>query len=274
MSGLQSENIAQSPAVAWTQATGTKIIEEMQRKSLERADKYFKWYLTTKREKAKYSKIIRFSCILLFTLTAVVPLVNSFGEAQKVPPNLGYILATFGAGLLFLDRFYGFSTGWVRVNRTLTEIGDSIRNFTFLMQTSIHLNSPDTPQGFQALADTIRTFNDNISAIIKSETSNWEKEFQSGSEELQKYFKDYLTEQKPGDLKITVVNYSTYLSIELFFNDVSKGMILGGAKLFRSLTPENYEIKIKTISTEGGVVLYHTLIATVKPGALEIIEFK
>nr|WP_068890878.1 SLATT domain-containing protein [Pedobacter panaciterrae] len=266
------ENIQQMSV--WDPKKATEIIIQMQAKSIARVNWIYGWYVKTKKDKAQASKIIRVACVILFILTALVPLVHLISEKLDVPLSLGYIFAALGSGLLFLDKFYGYSTGWLRVNRAITDLVDAKRNFELLMQTSLLLHPADTQTGFQALSDTIGTFNENISTIIKAETAQWEKEFQAGSDELQKYFAEQINQQKPGDLQITVVNYSTYSAIEVFINGTSSGIISGGTKLIKSLPPDNYEVKIKTTLLTDGKVTEKTSIGSVKASALVVVEFK
>jgi hypothetical protein len=264
----------------WDAAKAPAEIKDFSQKSLERADWYIAWYQKTKRAKARWSKFIRATCILLFILTALVPISNAYfgkyfhaadGTSQFL--NLGYIFATLGAGLLSLDKFYGFSAGWVRINAAITDLQNAKRNFRIVFETAVMTQAPDTIEGFKALVEQIRAFDDNVTAIVKCETDQWGREFQAGNAQLSEFFQTKLNEQKPGDLQVNIADAQLYKSVELSLNGSPNGSITGGARLLSSLPPDNYELTLRGTRPDDTVAVKNA-VAAVKAGALTSVDVK
>jgi hypothetical protein len=266
----------------WDPEEGPHKIEELIKKAQHRVVWYMEWYQQEKKSKRRGSKSIRLICIVLFILTTLIPLVNSLlliflHKNKEIVDsgwllNIGYIIALIATGLFLLDRFYGFSTGWIRLNSTLTELGNARREFENILLNARLIHAADNLDGFKALVSIIKTFDDNISAIVKAETDTWVKEFQAGNEELQTLLKTQSEQQKPGDLKVSVKNYTQFEDITLNINGSDKGKVYGGIQLITSIRPGNHAIKITAIKVADQKQFVKTDVAVVKPGEMCTLE--
>ncbi len=254
----------------WDPTIAPEVIKQIETETIARVDWYIKWYQDNKKIKSSWSKVIRSTCVIFFVSTALIPVLKSIYSWVQI--EYGYLLSGIASGLLFFDKFYGFSTGWIRYNNALASLGNAKRDFQKIMQDAVLLHPANTPEGFQALVDTIRAFDDNVSTIIQTETDEWSKEFRAGNDELQAYFKEQTNQQKPGDVQINITDYTVYTNIELSLNGVSKGFVIGGSKLLNSLPPDNYTVTVKASS--GNNVITKTAIISVKTNQLVVIDIK
>ncbi|HNW98583.1 MAG TPA: SLATT domain-containing protein [Bacteroidales bacterium] len=259
---------------SWDANTAPAKINELYDQVIERIIFYTNWYKKYKGTKKWWSKKVRLFAIILFLISSLVPIIFPLIKSDNYGwiLNIGYITAAIGGGLLFLDKFYGFSTGWMRINSTMLELGDARRDIERTMLKEKIEHKADTIEGFIALLDVIKKFDDTVSNIVKAETDVWLKEFFGGNEELQKLLKTQTEQLKPSDLKISVKNYNLYKNIQLTVDNTAKGEITGGSYVIKSIYPGNRTIYITALKTDGNKEVKKTDVATVKAGELNTIE--
>jgi SMODS and SLOG-associating 2TM effector domain 2 len=157
------------------------------------------WYLKAKNKKKKAAIIIRFLVIIFGTLGGVVPLltnvlVNGNGKSI-IPPIFAAIFFAMAAFFFGLDKFFGFSAGWMRYMKTQLYIAGLEKNFKFNWEK--HQAEFDKTQPFKpfigTMLDLAANFSSSVYAAIQTETEAWIKNFQGTFEELGK-----LSESKSG----------------------------------------------------------------------------
>jgi hypothetical protein len=83
------------------------------------------WYVDKKAGRAKTSQRLRFSAVVLSILGGLVPLLIAMFGGQPSWHwlsllgdvrfgQLGYVFLAITGGLILLDRYFGYSTGWMR----------------------------------------------------------------------------------------------------------------------------------------------------------------
>ncbi len=180
--------------LSWTDAEVENSLLVLHQYVEEHAKNQIQWYWDKKRAKATMSMSLRFLAILLFVLGGLVPLVKA-----TLPPAViarftfdfgqsGYLLIAVAAGCMGLDRFFGYSTGWIRYITTAMSIEKSLEEFRFEWtrnMAKMHGASP-TPEQLEALVQTCEAFTLAIKSQVEQETKAWVVEFQNSLSQLEK----------------------------------------------------------------------------------------
>ena len=76
------------------------------------------WYIYAKKKKKKGARIIRVLSIILAALAAILPTLSELFQQKDGTPLIraGWTTVALGVAgaLLLLDRFFGFSSAWIR----------------------------------------------------------------------------------------------------------------------------------------------------------------
>jgi hypothetical protein len=225
-------------------------IQETYDKTIEKATSASKWYQKSTYSKKKYSKRIRTTSIILFGLGGIIPLINAFilenGEEISIL-NLGYISVALAGTLLLLDKFFGFSSAWIRYIKAEMEISKKIKEFDLKWKIETYgkdLNSlPDeeAKELLRMLSDFLMT----IEEIVLEETNKWVLEFQSNIAELQKSIDSKVETSTPGSIKVTLTNISNHKNLKIKLDNVGSVDVKRNVYLFQGVSPGHHMITLK-----------------------------
>jgi len=86
-----------------------------------------RWYYTKKASQSRWSKGLRVAAICLTTFGGVSPLVAtafpaSAAQLSAAIDHLGYVLLALAGGAVALDRFFGYSSSWMRYVATCNRL--------------------------------------------------------------------------------------------------------------------------------------------------------
>ena len=160
----------------------------------EQAQKQIQWYWDKKRAKANMSMFLRFLAIILFVLGGLVPIVKATLPTAVIATftfdfgQSGYLLIAVAAGCMGLDRFFGYSTGWIRYVTTAMSIEKSLEEFRLEWTRNMAKmrGAPPTPEQLEALVQTCAAFTLAIKSQVEQETKAWVVEFQNSLSQLEK----------------------------------------------------------------------------------------
>lgn len=140
----------------------------------------------------------------LALLSAVKPVVTPCW----LNPVWSAIALALAATLLALDRFYGWTSGWVRYALSAQQLSDATDDFTLEMEAlkaGWGQAQPTVAQTQTALLK-IQEFVKQVDAIVREETKAWAAEFASVLKELDEKVRLAVEAQQKGALQITVTN--------------------------------------------------------------------
>lgn len=172
------------------------------------------WYSDKARKNRLWAMWLRSIAIVASTLGAGIPLVSKlFGDQYSpsgVPVELAAIVLSCGVAAILLDKFYGFSSSWIRFITTHLKIKRKIQTILFEWQL-LRLNLAGKAfekADLETLFSLCYRFHSEISDIVKEETQAWKQQFEHSlaliDERLNMKFKDL----KEGTLVLTVSNGS------------------------------------------------------------------
>jgi hypothetical protein len=169
----------------WDPVLARTTINKLFESAIFIVDDKIRWYRRSKAERGKWARRLRIVAIFFLIASTMMPYIASINPDTSIKLlYFGYILAGAGAGILLLDRYYGYSNSWIRFALTSIDL-ESMRN-TFVEQWQIlYIRSlPLTKDSFCTLADAITKFRESFKSTVKAETEAWAREFQQNFNEL------------------------------------------------------------------------------------------
>lgn len=237
------------------------------------------WYADKKSKQSNWSQSIRFLSIILIGLGGIFPLIGKIESEKTIIvdfTNWGYVTIAAAGTLLFLDRFFGFSSAWIRYVTTELEIRKQIREFEISWQ--IEMAKIDlclielTCDKMVQLLTMLKDFSTVIDELVKQETTNWATEFQNNISELQKMASAKLSELKPGSVKIVMKNAAKYKKITIKVDNIERKIIVGAEALIDNISPGSHTILAEGEPILAGVNNLITSVITVEGGKLNTVE--
>jgi SMODS and SLOG-associating 2TM effector domain 2 len=121
------------------------------------------WYLADKRGKRVWSRGLRLLAIALVTAGALQPLL------------------AMGAACIGFDRFFGVSSGWMRSMTTAQALERRLEQLQYDWAAECARSAARTvdPKQVQNRLALLRSFSDDVAALLQQETAEWVLEFQS-----------------------------------------------------------------------------------------------
>jgi hypothetical protein len=175
------------------------------------------WYLRDKRPKSRWSRSLRGVAIVLTTGGGLTPLLAGSGllqgtsVASSIPiplSQLGYVLLALAAATVLVDRYFGFSSAWMRYMTAAMRLKAARTSFQYewtVMEARLRGGNPTVDQT-EAMLLKINDFVRLLHAEIENETREWIVEFRSGLSELEKAARTQQEQLKPGAIDLTVPN--------------------------------------------------------------------
>lgn len=249
-----------------------KTIQETYNEVIQEATSKADWYKRKKPLKRIASKIIRAASIVLIGLGGLFPIIKDI-DGYDIS-NWGYYTIAIAGVLLFLDKFFGFSSGWIRYITTEMNIRQKISAFELQweIETSKAQLCEDQPAGkyncktTTQLLTMLKNFLSQIDELVKEETGVWASEFQTNMAELQKLADSKVKSLQPGNVRITITNWA---QVKNNYPDVSVmlGMqsekLLGSETLLTNIAPGTYTIMLVNMPDNKVI---ETLTVTVNAG--------
>jgi hypothetical protein len=158
------------------------------------------WYFAAKRENKKWGRRIRLATWALAGVAVVIPVaVETFRPGDAGPawrwlradlwlrPGVATLALLFAAGFVWLDRFYGFTSGWLRYMETaqrLVELRDRFAVEWAATRTGWPGGRPTEAHVQEALAK-ILALNAQLHGVVRDETKAWVTEFRDALRQLE-----------------------------------------------------------------------------------------
>jgi hypothetical protein len=176
------------------------------------ANQAITWYWREKAPMKRASRTLRLLAIVLTTLGGLSPIVDAAGlnirGVALAEGQVGYVLLGAAAGCVALDRFFGFSTGWMRYVKAAQEIQTSLSDFRldWGMAMARFADTKPTPEQVQQLLHRTKAFIRRVDAQVTKETEEWISQFQASLAEADRAAAAQVAASRPGALVIMVSN--------------------------------------------------------------------
>jgi hypothetical protein len=168
------------------------------------AQRQIAWYFGKMRLKSLASTTLRFVAIGFFVVGALVPVLKATLTPEivkKLPVDFaeaGYLLIGIAGGCIALDRFFGYSSGWIRCMTTALALDKSLEEFRMEWARNLARlrGGPPTEAQLDQLLLTCETFSLAIRSQVEQETKAWVIEFRSNMAQLERDLESKVAEVK------------------------------------------------------------------------------
>jgi hypothetical protein len=168
------------------------------------------WYIRAKSGKGLWSRTLRVAAILLTTLGGLAPVLASIGwlggARGLLVGQLGYVFLGLAAAAVALDRFFGFSSGWMRYINTAQTLQRLLAEFRFdwaVFGVQLSGRAPDADQ-VQIMIQRVKEFVLAVNYEVAQETQVWIADFQSSLAEIERSARAQMERQQPGAIEVLV----------------------------------------------------------------------
>ena len=208
---------------------GAAALEDTYKALEQKALVAMRWYEARQRSKKLGARLTRGGAIVLGAITTIVPsLIAMLPEklsfwgfhdfpAIKLNP-LATILGVLSATTILLDRFYGYSSSWMRYVTTYQEIQANLDEFRIDWRKQLlrlNSNRPPTDEQILGIYDFFASFLRSVNDSVRSETQGWVTEFKGALTDVDRLVQGQrgaaLTRAHVagGGLNVTVQDYET-----------------------------------------------------------------
>jgi len=225
--------------------------------TLKQGDAAIAWYHENIRAKRAGSRILRSIAILLASVGALLPLVvaaaSRFAGSEArvkdlVDAQWGYIAFATAAACVAADKFYGFSTGWIRYMKTQLALEGALTDLRYdwvVLASKLSNQQPTTDQ-CQLMLQRLKDFVAFVRAQVEQETDAWVLEFQSNLVDLANTVKSRVDAVKPGSLQVTVSNAKEFDGgIKAILDHADERNVEGAQCLFSAVPPGAHEVLVR-----------------------------
>jgi hypothetical protein len=214
LSRFFKQDLGSSPLLktSWDEAASADSLDTVYEHVMTQTSKSIDWYLKAKKVKKWCARFTRIYAVMggavaagLPTLAEMYPEVFTYLRI-KAGSGSALILGTIAAFVL-LDRFFGFSSGWVRFTRTQLHLRQIAQEFQmdWEVERASLQGKPPTQQHTLKMLARCKTFVIQVNTIVREETDAWIQEFQESLKMIDDSTKPKSAGSEPGALNLTVV---------------------------------------------------------------------
>jgi hypothetical protein len=178
--------VAPLEALSWkTDADVEASINALYHYAEAMADRSIHWYWKAKRANALSSRFLRAGAIGFAALGGLAPIVSSldwFGQASShLIGQLGYISLGIAAACVGFDKFFGFSSGWMRYVLTAMVQQEALSAFRMdwaILSADLGAKTLAIDE-VKPMIQRVKDFVQQIDQNVEQETKAWMTEFQA-----------------------------------------------------------------------------------------------
>jgi len=199
------------PVLQWDDQNIVLSLERLIERAISHADQAIDWYLRSKKAKRIGARLFRLGAILFIAAAGILPILQQIFTIEGKPPFApawASVLLSVAVLFIAIDRFFGFSTAWMRYITAELQIRQARETFDLDWQSahaSFRGNVP-TPEQVSAVIGMVKVFTDQINTLISAETQKWVSEFQETLKQIDEGTKATVQLAQTGSLSITVEN--------------------------------------------------------------------
>lgn len=177
------------PELSWQPSCLAKSLDELFHYVTGESERAIAWYLRKRKPMQWGGQLLRLGAIVAAGVAGVTPLLAEIFESQGSPgvdPLWAAVALTAAGTLILLDRFWGFTSAWVRymvASQELTAALDAFRIEWARHQLRWGGGEPEVEQA-DAMIGECREFLMRVRSVVGSETRIWARDFQRVLEQV------------------------------------------------------------------------------------------
>ncbi len=247
------------------------------------------WYQKSSRPKKRAAQWIRGIVVISTASGGILPVIAGLETFKWLNPVLASIVLAFGATALAFDRYYGFSSAWMRYIITELKLKGMIEVFELeWLQEKAIWQMKDKPEAVrldytrQMLGRCAR-FTTDVSKLVEDETLNWVDEFKQNitnldselkaqSDEMRKAYTEKMAQAKRGGIHITLTNEQPLKNWELFLDSEPIRLCHGKTAGITNIAPGMHTVAAKMVAGEQTLSAEATV--KISPETIEKVELE
>ncbi len=162
-------------------------LEQLHRRVVQAAENAAAYYARRTASKRWWARALRLVAIVLAAIGSMFPvLITLIGGRESIDPTWASVLLACAATAVGLDRFFGFSSAWMRFVTAGMQLQHLREQFDIDWQESIAAwegRPPSAEQTVGALA-VLRKFLREAHRIVRDETDLWFWEFRDSLQQV------------------------------------------------------------------------------------------
>jgi SMODS and SLOG-associating 2TM effector domain 2 len=176
------------PDLSWDQPNALQSLDKLFAYSKQKAQDAIDWYYNAKEWKMRMGSTLRYGMIAFTAAAGIIPIVGTILQQNNVPalaPAWSAVALALAALMLALDKFGGFTSGWVRYILAAQELNQALEAFRINWEIGkLKLTAPITPEEIEKMIAECKEFLLQVQDIVTKETQKWVTEFQSALKEI------------------------------------------------------------------------------------------
>lgn len=159
--------------------------------AVQNTENNIEWYSQKAGSNRSYARAARFGAISLVAVAGITPLIIGTGVlpdvSTQVLTQLSYIFLGIAALLIGLDKFFGFSSSWMRFITTKLALETILTKFRYDWAiASVGVCDKLEASACDPLLKIVQTFAIEVQSAIQNETAMWASELNSNLAEVDK----------------------------------------------------------------------------------------
>lgn len=223
------------------------------------------WYLKKKAGPQRWSQWARGFAILLATLGGMAPLISGAMPADSNINALsldrfGYLFIAGAAAILMTDRFFGFSSSWMRYMTAQMALQRALEKFQLSWGVwQIQLGNSSSGAGAAVALPAeqannavtlLLNFQAEIGELVDREFQLWITEFKEQLANLQSAVSKDKEDQRPGNVVVNIAGSGVGPS-RIYIDNRLAESTTHAAALLDGISPGSHLVTVKATSAEG-----------------------
>jgi len=240
--------------LSWASHERTISLEKVFKYVSGEAQRAVTWYLSKKKSKRIWARSLRLSAIVATTFAGLIPLLSQIFTSNGIPiisPAWASVALLVAAAHVGLDKFFGFSSAWIRFLTTELQIRSALQEFQLDWEIQkAHLKGTDpNDEQVEGMLSRCKAFLSQINVVLDNEMTAWKQEFQSALKQIDDASKAQAAGERLGGANVVVSNGDACSEgWKLSVDGGSQRLYRGQTAALQDLTPG-----IHTIRVEGKV---------------------
>ncbi|MEW6271163.1 MAG: DUF4231 domain-containing protein [Thermodesulfobacteriota bacterium] len=171
----------------WDEPRRTDALERLHARVVKSADDAAGYYARGAASKRRWARWLRLAAIVLAAIGSVFPVLTGLiGGRDAIDATWASILLAGAATAVGLDRFFGFSSAWMRFITAKMQLEHLREQFDIDWQASVAAWEGRPPTKEQTLGSlaVLKKFLLEAHRIVRDETELWIREFQDSLQQV------------------------------------------------------------------------------------------
>lgn len=273
------------PSIVWNEDNLEENLQSLEEYAIDFANGYRKYYKNNSANKRTWAKGLRILAIVAGAVAGILPILSQISSKYKIviDPAWSTVAVTVAITAIGLDRFFGFSSGWIRFVTTEIKLESRIQQFRLSIENEKFSwqGQPPTFDKAKATLGIIENFLKEVFEMVKDETNTWVIEFQNVLQKFNEEMNVKADATKLGGIKVTIENGEKCTEGLMVYIEGQQAVnITGSSYTANNLYPKIYRVSVSGTyieEVEGKKIkrqLQDETLANVTPGAVIDISLK